>query len=92
MKRGRGLSPKVRDAAQASDRGVLASDPPAAWPWAVLCLAWLAGACYSRAPVGLVGEAAPELPLPPAASFSFLPLYWPMKEPSSLNWTSTLPP
>lgn len=36
------------------------------------------------------GDVAPELSLPPAASFSFfLPLYWPMKEPSSLNWTST---
>lgn len=52
----------------------------------------LAGPHYSRATTGLIGEVAPELSLPPAASFSFLPLYWPMKEPSSLNWTSTLPP
>lgn len=52
----------------------------------------LAGPRYSRVPAGLMGEAAPELSLPPAASFSFLPLYWPMKEPSSLNCTSTLPP
>lgn len=56
-----------------------------------VCLAGL-DPHYSRVPVGLMGEAAPELSLPPAASFSFLPLYWPMKEPSSLNWTSTLPP
>lgn len=52
----------------------------------------LAGPHYSRATAGLMGEVAPELSLAPAASFSFLPLYWPMKEPSSLNWTSTLPP
>lgn len=70
----------------------LASDSPAARPWAVPHLPCLAGPHYSRVPAGLMGEAAPELSLPPAASFSFLPLYWPMKEPSSLNWTSTLPP
>lgn len=57
-----------------------------------LALPGLAWSRYSRAPAGLMGEAAPELSLPPAASFSFLPLYWPMKEPSSLNCTSTLPP
>lgn len=57
-----------------------------------LDLPHMAGPCYSRATAGLIGEVAPELSLPPVASFSFLPLYWPMKEPSSLNWTSTLPP
>lgn len=89
----RGLSPKIRDSEQLSGwvEG-LASDSPAARPWAVPHLPCLAGPHYSRVPAGLMGEAAPELSLPPAASFSFLPLYWPMKEPSSLNWTSTLPP
>lgn len=89
---GTGLSPKVRDPEQTSGSGVLASDSPEARPWAVPCLSCLTGPHYSRVPAGLMGEAAPELSLPPAASFSFLPLYWPMKEPSSLNWTSTLPP
>lgn len=61
-------------------------------PGPSLVLPHMTGPCYSRATAGLIGEVAPELSLPPAASFSFLPLYWPMKEPSSLNWTSTLPP
>lgn len=87
-----GPQSQVRDPEQASGSGVLASDSPEAWPWAVPCLSCLTGPHYSRVPAGLMGEAAPELSLPPAASFSFLPLYWPMKEPSSLNWTSTLPP
>lgn len=89
---GRGLSPKVRDPERASGMEVLVSDSPAAQLWAAPCLPGLAGPRYSRVPAGLMGEAAPELSLPPAASFSFLPLYWPMKEPSSLNCTSTLPP
>lgn len=91
---GRGFGPEVRDPERASGRGggFLASDSPAARPWAAPRPPRQAGPHYSRVPVGLMGEAAPELSLPPAASFSFLPLYWPMKEPSSLNCTSTLPP
>lgn len=38
----------------------------------------------------LSGEAGPELSLPTGAGAR--PLYWPMKEPSSLNWMSTLSP
>lgn len=38
----------------------------------------------------LTGEAGPELSLPWGTGT--LPLYWPMNEPSSLNWMSTLSP
>lgn len=38
----------------------------------------------------LTGEAGPELSLPWGTDAR--PLYWPMKEPSSLNWMSTLSP
>ena len=39
---------------------------------------------------GLTGEAGPELSLPWGTGPR--PLYWPMNEPSSLNWMSTLSP
>ncbi|TNN73695.1 hypothetical protein EYF80_016075 [Liparis tanakae] len=38
--------------------------------------------------MALTGDGASELSLPSCVSFSFLPLYWPMKEPSSLNCPS----
>lgn len=38
----------------------------------------------------LTGEVGPELSLPWGTGPR--PLYWPMKEPSSLNWMSTLSP
>lgn len=39
---------------------------------------------------GLTGDVGPELSLPWGTGPR--PLYWPMKDPSSLNWMSTLSP
>jgi len=42
LERRTGLSPRVRDPAQALGWAIMViSDSPVAWPWVVLCLAWL---------------------------------------------------